>query len=95
MRGLQSDGAGPLAAWADYRVVADKYRALDDERVLVLMQHGGHGRASGLGRGQLMTEGANMLHLRDGKVVRLVLYWHRDHALADLGLAPETGSANS
>jgi ketosteroid isomerase-like protein len=76
-------------------VVADEYRALDDERVLVLMQHGGRGRASGLGGGQLMTEGANVLHLRDGKVVRLVLYWHRDHALADLGLAPGPKSPTS
>jgi ketosteroid isomerase-like protein len=56
------------------------------------MQHGGHGKASGLGDEQLKTEGANVLHIRDGKVVRLVLYWHRDRAFADLGLAPESGS---
>jgi hypothetical protein len=75
-----------LGAWGDYRVVADDYRELDDERVLVLMQHGGHGKASGLGDKQLTTEGANVFHMRDGKVVRLVLYWHRDRALDDLGL---------
>ena len=75
-----------LEAWGDYRVIADEFRELDGERVLVLMQHGGHGRASGLGEKQLTTDGANLFHLRAGKVARLVLYWHRERALADLGL---------
>jgi ketosteroid isomerase-like protein len=77
---------GFLGAWGDYRVVADEYRELDGERVLVLMQHGGYGRASGLGDQQLRTEGANVFHIREGKVTRLVLYWHRDRAPSDLGM---------
>src|SRR6185312_3644615 len=77
---------GFLRAWGDYRVEVDEFRELDGERVLVLMQHGGHGRASGLGDMQLKTEGANLLHFSDGQVTRLVMYWERDRALADLGL---------
>jgi hypothetical protein len=43
----------------------------------------GQGRISGA-TGE--TETANLFHIRDGKVVRLVLYANRERALADLGL---------
>jgi hypothetical protein len=76
-----------LGAWGDYRVQADDYRELDDGSVLVLMQHGGYGKASGLGSQKLTTGGATLFHIRGGKVTKLVLYWSRDRALADLGLA--------
>lgn len=91
--GMAAGWRGFLGAWGDYRVVADEYRELDGERVLVLMQHGGYGKVSGLGDAQLNTEGANVFHIRDGKVVRLVLYWHRDRALAELGLGPGADTA--
>jgi ketosteroid isomerase-like protein len=91
LAGLLEGTRGLLDTLADYRVEADDYRELDCERVLVLMRHGGRGKASGLAVGQLTTEGANVLHVRDGNVERLVLYWDRDRALADLGLAPEGG----
>ena len=74
-----------LGAWGDYRVVADEYRALDAERVLVLLTASARGRASGL-TAQSGTQGANVFHVRDGKVTRLTIYWHRDQAFADLGL---------
>jgi ketosteroid isomerase-like protein len=84
-----------LDAWEDYRVEAEGYRELDDERVLALIRISGRGKTSGLEVGQMRTEAANLFHISDGKVTRLVLYWDRDRALADVGLVPETDSERS
>jgi hypothetical protein len=47
----------------------------------------GRGKTTGLGVRQIgLAHGANLFHLRDDRVTRLVLYWDRDNALADLGL---------
>ncbi len=75
-----------LRAFEELRVEADECRALDDERVLVLMHFSGRGKASGLELGDIQMKGANLFHVRDGKVTRLVTYWDRERAFADLGL---------
>jgi ketosteroid isomerase-like protein len=80
------------SAWEELRFEADEYRALDDDRVLVLYRwSGGRGKASGVEVGQIRSEGANVFHVRGGKVTRMVNYLDRDRAFADLGLAPEGG----
>jgi hypothetical protein len=66
--------------------VATEYRELDDERILVFCRGVARGKASGLDLGQLATEGANLFEIHGGKVTRLVSYWHRDNAFAELGL---------
>jgi ketosteroid isomerase-like protein len=73
-------------AWEELRTVVDEYRQLDDERVLVLLRRSGRGKTSGLELGGIGSEGAAMFHVRDGKVTRLVVYFDRRRALADLGL---------
>ena len=80
---------GFLSAWDSWGVEADEYRELDDERVLVLSHYAGRGKTSGLDLGQIGALGASLFRVRDGKVARLAVYWDRDRALADLGLAPE------
>jgi ketosteroid isomerase-like protein len=76
-----------LAAWEGYRLEADEYRALDDERVLVLVRALGKGKASGLDLAQSTQgrRGANVFHIRDGRVTRLAAYVDAQRALADLG----------
>ena len=85
-----------LSVWEEYRVEVEEFRELDDERILVLMFHCGRGKASGLEVGQMGTKraGANLLQIRDGKVAKLVLYWDRENAFTDLGLAPEARSSS-
>jgi ketosteroid isomerase-like protein len=81
-----------LGAWEDHRLLADEYRELDVERVLVLMHQRGRGKASGLDLDQMEAKRASVFHIHDGKVMRLVLYYDRGRALADLGLASEGDS---
>jgi ketosteroid isomerase-like protein len=81
-----------LSAWEDFRGEAEEYRELDGERVLVLLRFSGRGKTSGLELGQMRAKGANVIHVRDGKVTRIVAYFDRERALADLGLAPDGGS---
>jgi ketosteroid isomerase-like protein len=81
-----------LSAWEDWRAEAEEYRALDDDRVLVLVHHSGRGKTSGLEVRQMRSQGAYLFHIRDDKVTKFVRYFDRARALADLGLAPEAGS---
>jgi hypothetical protein len=77
-----------VSAWEEVRVGAEELRELDDKRVLVLTSRTGRGKASGLEVEWLgtATKGAAIFHVSEEKVTRLVLYWDRDRALADLGL---------
>jgi ketosteroid isomerase-like protein len=77
-----------LSAWKEFRAEeVDEYRELDGERVLALQQFSARGKTSGLELGQMRTRGANLFHIRGGKVTRLVLYWDRAAALESLGLS--------
>ena len=67
----------------DVSVGAQEYRELDAARVLVLTKASARGKTSGLPIGQ---DGAEGFELDDGKVTRIVVYFDREQALADLGL---------
>jgi ketosteroid isomerase-like protein len=77
-----------LATWDDFRAVAEDVTAIDAGRVLVLTRNTGRGKTSGLELGDMETRGANVLHLRDGKVARIDAYFSRDLALAELDNDP-------
>jgi ketosteroid isomerase-like protein len=72
------------SAWDEYRSEAVEFRELGDGGVLVLTQVRGRGRASGA---QLDGRRANRFRLRGGKVASLIVYWDRDRALVEAGLA--------
>jgi ketosteroid isomerase-like protein len=76
-----------MSAWEDYGIEADQYRELDDERVLVLVRLSGRGKISGLRIEDMGGLGAEVWHVRAGRVVKLLMYWYREQALADLGLS--------
>jgi ketosteroid isomerase-like protein len=76
-----------LAAWEDWGVVADDYLALPGDRVLVSFYCTGRGKASGVELAQLHVNGATLFEADDGKITRIVQYFEKDRALADLGLA--------
>jgi ketosteroid isomerase-like protein len=67
----------------DFRGEAEHYRELDAEPVLVLTRYFGRGKLSGV---PVSVRGAEVFEVHNCKVTRVVLYWDRDHALADLGL---------
>ena len=79
-----------LSGWKDFSAAPEEYIVVDDTRILVLVHNRGRGRTSGLALDERSV--ANFFEVGGGKVLRLVLYWDRNHALADLGLAAESGS---
>jgi ketosteroid isomerase-like protein len=88
-QGMAETFRGNLVGWEHFRIEADEYRELDDERILVLTRSSAYGKAAGRLVGQMRAKGAVLYHVSDGKVTRLVYYWDREHALADTGLASE------
>jgi ketosteroid isomerase-like protein len=71
----------------DATPTAQGYRDVDDERILVLGCLRGREKGTGVAVEQPR---ANLFRIRDGKVVRLIFYWDRARAYADLGLDPDS-----
>ncbi len=87
LAGMAEGWRNVLDAFEGLRPEADEYRELDGERVLVLFQYSGRGKASGLEVGQIRAKGAQLVHLRGGKVTRSVFYFDRDEALKAAGVS--------
>jgi hypothetical protein len=54
-----------LNARDDFRIDADEFRELDDERVLVLDRYSGRAKASGIQLAQVQPRGATLYNVRD------------------------------
>jgi ketosteroid isomerase-like protein len=78
-----------MSVWEDWRVEADEYLELDQDRVVVLVDYSGRGRTSGLEIAQVRTKGLTLFQISRGKVARLVFYLDRERGFADIGLGPD------
>ena len=91
LAGMAAASRGVFDVWEDYRAAVEEIREIDGGRVLVVHRRSGRGKTSGVDLGQLSPKGAFLFNVRDGKVTRFVRYLVREHALVDLGLAPDAG----
>jgi ketosteroid isomerase-like protein len=66
----------------DWRDEPEEYRELDAARVLVLSTFRGRGKLSGL---QVDQKVAELFEIHAGKITRIVVYFDRATALADVG----------
>jgi ketosteroid isomerase-like protein len=81
--GLISTMRRAFSVMADWRDVPEDYRELDDRRVLVLGKFTSRGKASGLRVDQHV---AQLFEIKDAKVTRIIVYFDRQRALAELGV---------
>jgi ketosteroid isomerase-like protein len=97
LAGMAEDARSTFELIEDQHIEAEEYRKLDDMRVLVLDRRSGTWKQSGIGFGTsaaLPALGAHVFHVSNGRVRRLVAYFDRDRALADLGISPEAGTTD-
>ena len=84
-----------LSAWEDWGVADIDYRELDHQRILALVRVAGRGKSSGVDAAELGGKVANVFHIQNGVVTKLVVYWEVDLALTDLGLAADIAFPDS
>jgi ketosteroid isomerase-like protein len=85
-RGLEGLSEGTreyFSAFSDLRIEAERIIDLGDDRVLVLTRQTAHGKLS---RVPFEHELADLMTLKDGKIVAMGAYWHRAEALEATGL---------
>jgi ketosteroid isomerase-like protein len=74
-----------LSAWDHFKVEGvDYFEGAQDDTYVVFCHLTGRGRESNLPIG---AETANVIIVRNGKIVRFELFWSRDDALRAAGLA--------
>jgi ketosteroid isomerase-like protein len=94
-RGIEQMAAGTreyLRAFSDVRIEAERIIDLGDDKVLVLSRQTARGKLSGA---PFEHELADLMTLKDGKIVGVVAYWHRAEALEAAGLSEQDAHADS
>jgi ketosteroid isomerase-like protein len=81
-----------MSIWENMRPEVEEFRELDGERIIAMSSPRGRGKGSGVELGQMAIKEAQLFHVRDGKVTKIVHYGDRGRGLAELGLAPTPDS---
>lgn len=69
--------------WDDWEVETERYVEAGDDKVLILWRERGRGKRSGI---PMEESGANLVTLRNGRIVHIRLYAHQQAALKAVGL---------
>jgi ketosteroid isomerase-like protein len=72
-----------LAQWRDYRMVAEDFQEVGQDKVFVSVRQVAAGRQSGV---EVESAGFSVWTLRHGKVIKLSLHYDKDKALEAAGL---------
>ena len=91
-RGREEMSAGTreyFRGFVDLRIEAERIIDLGDDRVLVLCRQTARGKLSGA---PFEQELADLLTLKDGKIVGMAAYWRRAEALEAVGLSEQAMS---
>ena len=84
IEGLTSAWRDFLSAWDDFHVETDRVVPGDAGRYALLIRLKARGKGSGV---TTDAEVANVVRMRNGRVVRLEMFWDRAAALAAAGAA--------
>jgi len=87
IEGLTSAWRDFLSAWDDFHIETDRVVAGEGGRYALLIRLKARGKGSGV---DTDAEVANVVRMRDGRVVHLEMFWDRAAALAAAGAADHT-----
>ena len=79
-----------LGSFAEFGISVEDVIDLDRERVLALTSVRGQGKTSGVDLARAGSKTAHLFELHAGRVTRLVVYFQRELALAELGVGPQS-----
>jgi len=89
-KGMQDLFRGWLGSFAEFGISVEDVIDLDRERVLALTSVRGQGKTSGVDLARAGSKTAHLFELHAGRVTRLVVYFQRELALAELGVGPQS-----
>jgi hypothetical protein len=81
---------GWLGSFAEFGISVEDVIDLDRERVLALTSVRGQGKTSGVDLARTGSKTAHLFELHAGRVTRLVVYFQRERALAELGVGRQS-----